>query len=530
MIKAARAVFVFLLSLILIVPGVEASVSEVIASPDLIQTSGSTADSLIPKPVSVEQTGGTFTLTADTTIFVPADFDDAAAVGQFLADTLRPATGFELVVIPVADEDVGVGIRLDILENVREMTPEAYNLSVTAEGVLLSSATPEGLFRGVQTIRQLLPPSIERDEVQAESWTMPTVEIRDYPRFEWRGAMLDVSRHFFGVDVVKRYIDLMAYYKMNRLHLHLSDDQGWRIAIPGWERLTEIGGSTEVGGGEGGYYTQEDYTEIVNYAAAHYIVIIPEIDMPGHTNAALASYAELNCDDVARELYTGIEVGFSSLCINKDITYDFVDDVVREIAAITPGPYFHIGGDESHATETVDYLTFVERVQDIVASHGKQIIGWEEIAQAELNENTIVQHWNSRLAADGVEQGAKVIMSPAQVAYLDMKYDATTPIGLSWAAFIEVETAYDWDPATRLNGVTEENIIGVEAPLWSETLEDLSDIEYMAFPRILGYAEMGWSQQADRVWDDYRVRLGAHGPRLRALGVGYYESDSVNWE
>ncbi|WP_228984746.1 family 20 glycosylhydrolase, partial [Streptomyces sp. DH12] len=183
--------------------------------------------------------------------------------------------------------------------------------------------------------------------------------------------MLDVSRHFFSVDEVKRYIDRIALYKINKLHLHLSDDQGWRIAVDSWPRLAAYGGSTEVGGGPGGHYTKDDYREIVRYAASRYLEVVPEIDMPGHTNAALASYAELNCDGVAPPLYTGTEVGFSSLCVGKEITYDFVEDVVREIAALTPGRYLHIGGDEAHSTPHEEYVAFMERVQPVVARYGK---------------------------------------------------------------------------------------------------------------------------------------------------------------
>jgi hexosaminidase len=358
---------------------------------------------------------------------------------------------------------------------------------------------------------------------------MPTGVIRDYPRFAWRGAMLDVARHFFSVADVERYLDLMAYYKLNRLHLHLADDQGWRLEIASWPNLTTIGGSTEVGGGPGGYYTQADYAEIVAYAQARYIVIVPEIDMPGHTNAALASYPELNCDGQARELYTGTNVGFSSLCISQDITFEFVDDVVREIAALTPGPYFHIGGDEAAATSDADYRLFVERAQAIVQSHGKQMVGWEEIAQTQLLPTSIAQHWNSDLALQAARQGAQVIMSPASRAYLDMKYDSTTSLGLDWAGTTDEQDAYTWDPATQVPGVNESDILGVEAPLWSETLQTLDDIEFMAFPRLLGYAEMGWSPADGRAWDEYRIRLGTHGPRLTALGVNFYAAPQIPW-
>jgi hexosaminidase len=378
-----------------------------------------------------------------------------------------------------------------------------------------------------------LPAFIEFEAVRADKSRpiqVAPIRITDNPRFEWRGAMLDVARHFFSVEEVKRYIDLIALYKFNRLHLHLADDQGWRIEIKSWPRLTTHGGSTEVGGGPGGFFTQAQYSDIVSYARDRFITIVPEIDMPGHTNAALASYAELNCDGKARDLYMGIEVGFSSLCVDKDVTYRFINDVVREIAKLTPTPYFHIGGDEVKTLTPQQYVQFIERVQKIVNSHGKQVVGWDEIAPVELWASTIVQHWRpDGTPTAAVKQGAKIIMSVANRTYLDMKYDNNTPIGLNWAANIEVKDAYDWDPATVAQGIPESAIVGVEAPIWSETLGGIRDVEYMAFPRILAIAEIAWSPAAARNWDEFRVRLATHGPRLSALGVNFYRSPSVPW-
>jgi hexosaminidase len=343
--------------------------------------------------------------------------------------------------------------------------------------------------------------------------------------------MLDVARHFFGVDDVKNFIDQLAYYKMNVLHLHLSDDQGWRIEIKSWPNLTAHGGKTEVGGGEGGFYTQEQYAEIVKYAQDRYITIIPEIDMPGHTNAALASYPELNCDGKATELYTGIKVGFSTLCTNKEITYTFIDDVIGELAALTPGPYIHIGGDESHATKIEDYIPFINRVQDMVIAHGKQVLGWDEIALATLKPNTIVQYWaKAENATKGVEQGAKVLMSPAKNAYLDMQYDSLSTYGLHWAAYIEVDKGYNWDPANLEPTIKKENIIGIEAPLWSETVSNRKEAEYLIFPRLPGYAEIGWTPKELRNWDEYKMRLANHGERMKAMNISFYPSKLVNWD
>jgi hexosaminidase len=343
--------------------------------------------------------------------------------------------------------------------------------------------------------------------------------------------MLDVARHFFSVAEVERYIDLLAMYKVNVLHLHLADDQGWRIQIDSWPRLATYGGSTEVGGGPGGYYTKAQYAELVQYAQDRHIMVVPEIDMPGHTNAALASYAELNCDGVAPPLYTGTSVGFSSLCIDKDITYHFVDDVVRELAAMTPGPYIHLGGDEAHSTPHDDYVQFVDRVQGIVASHGKRMLGWEEISGANVPSSAVAQFWDTPAEARAAaSKGMQVVMSPAQKAYLDMKYDANTPLGLSWAGFTNVQDGYEWDPGTFVSGLPEQAVLGPEAPLWSETLEDIDDIEFMAFPRMAGVAEIGWSPSDGRSWQEYRPRLAQQGPRWDVMSVNYYRSPEVDWQ
>ncbi len=497
--------------------------------------STSALDEIIPMPVSVKQAEGAFSLLFDTKIVIPAGDAGIKAVAQYLADKLHPATGFDLQVVEVSGEPAKGSIVLTTKGADSTLGTEGYDLTVSPDQVLLVANDAEGLFRGIQTIRQMLPAAIDSQSPQPGRWEIPAATIHDYPRFVWRGAMLDVARHFFKLEDVKHYIDLLAYYKLNRFHLHLSDDQGWRIEIKAWPNLTTTGSKTEVGGGEGGFYTQDQYKDLVAYAQARYITIIPEIDMPGHTNAALASYAELNCGKPTPSLYTGTEVGFSSLCANDENTYNFVDDVVKELAALTPGPYIHIGGDEAKSTNSDDYIKFVSLVQDIVKSHGKQMMGWEEIAKIKLLPTTVAQQWNSgpdadALSAKVIQQGAKLVMSPASKAYLDMKYDHSTPLGLNWAGYVSVQAAYSWDPASYVNGVSEKDILGVEAPLWSETLVTLNDIEYMAFPRILGYAEMGWTPQSARDWTTYEARLGAQGPRLTAMGVNFYAAPEVDWQ
>jgi hexosaminidase len=485
---------------------------------------------LIPKPASAVVGEGQFRLTAETDIYVEPGAEELIQIGEYLAARLNPATGFALEVVPADGPPAPGNFYLTTQDGEPALGEEGYLLMVRSERVSVVAQQPAGLFRAVQTLRQLLPAAIESATVQPGPWVIPAITIRDRPRFEWRGGMLDVARHFFGVEDIQRFIDRLAYYKLNRLHLHLTDDQGWRIMIESWPRLALHGGSTAVGGDPGGYLSLQDYAEIVAYAQRRYVVVVPEIDMPGHTNAALASYPELNCDGVAPPLYTGIEVGFSSLCVEREATFRLVDDVVRELAALTPGEYIHIGGDEAKATSEADYRHFIERVQGIVHSHDKRMVGWEEIAQADLLPTSVAQHWHSDLAATAVKRGAKVILSPASRAYLDMQYDPSTPLGLHWAGFVEVRDSYEWDPATQLAGVAEQDVLGVEAALWSETLRTLADVDYLAFPRLLGIAEIGWSPAAGRAWEEYRKRLAAHGPRLAALGVNFYRSPQVEWE
>lgn len=413
---------------------------------------------------------------------------------------------------------------------------EGYRLVVTSEAVTLAASTDAGLFYAAQTLRQLMEPAVEYEAAFPRAYALPAVEIVDRPRFAWRGAMLDVARHFFSVADAKRFVDLMALYKLNRLHLHLADDQGWRIEIPGWPKLTEIGGSTEVGGGPGGFYTLDDYREIVRYAAERHIVVIPEIDMPGHTNAALASYPELTCDGEERPLYTGIRVGFSYLCPEKEETYRFVEDVVRTLAEVTPGPFVHIGGDEVRQLTDEQYAAFMGRAQAIVAGHGKRVLGWDEIAEVDLVPGAVVQVWRpQREAGPGaiaraVDSGAQVVLSPADRIYLDMKRDSTTVLGLNWAGYNSARDAYEWDPADLVPGVPEAAILGVEAPFWSETLATFSDVTVMALPRLAGVAEIGWTPQASRSWPGYRARIAHHAARWTALGLTFDRTPEVDWE
>jgi hexosaminidase len=256
--------------------------------------------------------------------------------------------------------------------------------------------------------------------------------------------------------------------------------------------------------------------------------------MPGHVNAALASYGSLNCDGQPEPLYTGTNVGFSSLCVPKPVTYTFINDVMAELAALTPGPYLHFGGDEASSTRPSDYATFVPRVQQIIQANGKTAIGWHNIVAAPLSQTTIAEYWDTTphnpSVAAATHHGTRVVMAPANLAYLDMKYNPQTPLGQNWAGYIPVSKAYDWDPGNLIVGADPAAILGVEGPVWTETMSTLAEIEYMAFPRLPALAELGWSPWSTHDWNHFRVRLGAQAPLWSQLGINYYHSPQIPWK
>ncbi|MFI1095253.1 family 20 glycosylhydrolase [Streptomyces sp. NPDC020917] len=541
------------------------------SEPAAATAAAAVAARVVPVPAAVRAGGGAFRLTRGTAIGIAgagtraggdaaghAGSDDpsapdggdgargargatapasAAGVAAYAASLLRPSTGYPLPVVAVpagTPADRAGGIVLALGDTDRGLGEEGYRLRTGARSVVISARTAAGLFHGVQTLRQLLPAAVEsRTAVPGAAWTVPDADIRDVPRYAYRGAMLDVARHFLTVAQVERYVDELALYKVNTLHLHLTDDQGWRIAVGSRPRLAAYGGSTEVGGGPGGFYTQDDYRAIVRHAASRFLTVVPEIDGPGHTTAALASYPELDCDGKAPPLYTGTKVGFSSLCVPKPETYAFLDDVIREIAALTPGLYLHIGGDEAHSTSAADYVAYMDRVQPMVTRYGKTVIGWHQLDAAHPVPGALVQYWGTTGDESAVvaaaRAGTRVIMSPASRAYLDMQYTPASPVGQHWAGYVEARTAYDWDPASFLAGLPAGAVYGVEAPLWTETVRTGADLDYLAFPRLPGIAELGWSPAATHDWDAYRVRLAAQGPRWQQLGIGFYRSPQVDW-
>ncbi|WP_252247196.1 family 20 glycosylhydrolase [Clostridium sp. ZBS4] len=484
---------------------------------------------IIPKPLSYKIGDGNFIITKDTSIYVKGntkeETEEISKIAEFIRGKLKASTGFELNIIQGKEGKSG-SIYLTTIGAEESQGNEGYEIVTTNKNVKIIAYKAEGISRGVQTLRQLLPPDIEKNTIATDvEWNIPVSIINDKPEYNYRGLMIDVVRHFFTIGEVKRQIDYAAQYKINRVHLHLSDDQGWRLEIKKYPDLTIIGGSTEVGGGKGGYYTQEEFKDLVKYAAERYVEIIPEFDMPGHSNAALASYGFLNKDGKRKPLYTGTEVGFSSFMAHSEETYEFIEDVIKEVSEISNSKYIHIGGDEANSTKKENYDYFVDRVSKLVEKYGKISIGWDPIdTSPKINSSIILQNWkDSNEAARKKEM--KMVISIAQKAYLDMKYNDSTPYGLTWAGYIPIENAYKWDPTDY---APKELVLGIEAPLWTETITDTKAMDYMIYPRLLGYAEIGWTPKENRDWSKYKNRLEKQGKRMKNQGINYYK-DSRIW-
>ena len=490
---------------------------------------------VVPLPAHVTPAPGVvLALDVDTAIFCQGGASEVGEVAELLAAEMRPATGFPL---PVAETPAGAspaGISLALTGADPSIGTQGYRLELTARSASLRAATVEGLRNGVQTVIQLLPAAIEARTVQPGPWTLPGGTIIDFPRYPFRGSMLDLARYWFPPEFVERYIDAIARYKINYLHLHLTDDQGWRIQIDSWPRLTTHGGSTQTGGGPGGYLTKDDYRRIVEYAARRNVTVIPEVELPGHTAAALSAYPELSPDGAATPLYTGYDVGFSALDIGSPETERFVDDVIRELAEMTPGPYIHIGGEETNTLDASRYQKFVCYAESVVTRYGKTVMGWHEILTGAAPATSVGQYWyawpSHPPAAEAAAAGATFVMSPANHAYLDAKYTETQPeYGQQWAGLVEAEDAHSWDPDTTIDGVDGDSVIGVEAALFTQLTPTEQDVEFMSFPRTPVIAEVGWTPRERRDWDSLRARLAGHGERWDLRGVRYYRSPRIPW-
>jgi hexosaminidase len=482
---------------------------------------------LLPRPSTMSVGEGTFTLADPVRIVVDSSNGRLAEIGGFLAQVLASRTGFRVVESQHADPGPAIVLAL------AESAPggEGYALHVTADSVLIRSRSASGIFWGVQSLRQLLPPEFEAlDGPRPAAWLIPVVSIRDTPRFAWRGSLMDVSRHFFPASFVKRYIDLLSRYKMNVLHWHLTDDQGWRIDIPAYPRLTEVGAwRTEPDGSRyGGYYTQAEIRDIVEFARRRNVTIVPEIEMPGHAQAAIAAYPHLGCTGATAAVASRWGVSRDVFCPGNEDTFTFLEGVLDDVMTLFPSPYIHIGGDEvpkdrwracascqalmrreGLANEDELQAWFIARIARYLAAHDRHLIGWDEILDGGLADGPTVQVWRDTAhVTTAVRLGHDVIASPASHAYLDAS-PRSLPLGRVWS--------FNPVPA-GLSGVEARHVLGGEANLWAEYITP-ANFDAMAFPRILAMAEVLWSTPPRDSLDFLERVRGDHARRLAALQV-----------
>ncbi|RIJ71169.1 hypothetical protein D1871_15235 [Nakamurella silvestris] len=514
---------------------------------------------IIPVPTTVTpSTDDDFVLGPDTKILVqgttPAEVTASTDVAEKLAARLRSSTGFALPVVKTGSATGAITLKIG---DPGAAGDEAYSLKAAADGVTITARGAHGLFNGTQSLRQLLPVWADSTSVQQGPWLVPGVTITDSPRFSYRGMMLDIGRHYQPVEVAKSMVDQISAYKINVLHLHLSDDQGFRVRITGRPELTTIGGQYSMNGDPGGFWTQAEYESFVAYAAERFVDVIPEVDSPGHNNATVMAYAdkapEINCTNKKPAVWnmTGA-VGYSAMCPESPKTWEILGDITAQLSDLSKSKYYNIGGDEVPATilTHAQYDSFVDKMSNIVRAQGKIVMGWAEISSASFapvpsGVSAVAQFWANgaptgtagNTARVAVQKGMKVLMSPANRAYLDMKYVGSTPatLGQTWAGRIEVPQMYNWDPANyipalgALPAVTESDVIGVEAPLWTETIVTQDDIEYMTYPRLPAMAEVGWSAQANRNYTDFSRRLAAQGARWQLNNQNFFPSPEVPW-
>ena len=515
--------------------------------------------SIIPRPVSVRTEAGSFTLDARTVIWTDPT---SAPVAHQLALYLEPATGLTLRV-QVGGAVPSGAIALHHEPSLTRLGPEGYLLAVRSSGVEARAPELNGLFYALQTMRQLLPSAIYRDAPISPTgssieWSMPAVTIEDQPRFAWRGGHLDSARHFMPKEFVKKYIDLLALHKLNTFHWHLTDDQGWRIEIKQYPRLTAIGScrkETIVGRQSSdetqwkfdgtphcGFYTQDDLREIVAYAKARYITIVPEIEMPGHAVAAIAAYPELGVTGEPMEVATRWGV-FSDIFNAEPATIAFLQNVLTEVMQIFPGRYIHVGGDEADKAkwktsariqarikelgvgdERGLQIWFIRNMEAFLASNGRRLVGWDEPHDGGLSENAVVMSW--RGVEGGIaaaRAGHDVVMTPTSHTYFDYyqsKDQAREPLAIG--GFVPLETAYSYEPIPeQLEPQFAGHVLGAQGQIWTEYMPTPKQVEYMAFPRLAALAEVVWTSKQGRDYTDFVRRLEAHLPRLQARDVNY---------
>jgi hexosaminidase len=510
---------------------------------------------LVPQPLFLEAAEGCFVLQAETKLAAVGADPALVSLMESARELLSRATGFAF-----AQDEPGDNRIVFRVNTALPLGPEGYMLEVSAQQVLIMGKTVRGLYYGLQTLRQLLPPEIESPTlVKGVDWRMPAVTIRDEPRFAWRGAMIDVARHLFSVEEIKRFLDLMALHKLNVFHWHLTEDQGWRIEIKAYPKLTEVGawrkespkrGDRDSFDGQpyGGFYTQEQVREIVAYAQARFITIVPEIEMPGHAAAAIASHPELGNIDVpgyAPEVQTGWGIKPYTYAPREE-TFRFLETVLSEIMALFPGDYIHIGGDEAPkdqwkasafaqqvmrdnklADEHALQSWFIARIENFLRHKGRRLIGWDEIQEGGLSPTAAMMVWRDwNWATQALKQGNSVVMAPVTHCYLD--YYQADPTGEPEAlgGRITLEQCYALDPIPPgLTADEASRVLGVQGNLWTESMWDFSRLEYMAFPRLCALAEVAWTASARKDEKSFRERLAHLLKRFDLRKVNYRKLD-----
>jgi len=514
---------------------------------------------LVPLPKKLVPQEGEFIFTAETVLSYDPQNPNLEPVISFWRERFSPPTGFSFSL----DAERRTNVVQFELTSSFPGSVGAYKLSITPEKIIIQAGTPRGLFYGVQSIRQLLPPAIESRalvEVESSYWKIPCALIEDAPRFQYRGLHLDVGRHFFPVEFIKKYIDLIAYLKLNYFHWHLTEDQGWRIEIKKYPLLTKIGAfrkQTIVGHGRqkpavydgipyGGYYSQEEIREIVNYARQRFVTIIPEIEMPGHSTAALAAYPELGCTGGPYEVSQHWGVHLDVYCAGKEKTFEFLENVLREVLELFPSEYIHIGGDEvpklrwkecprcqqrikeeglKDEVELQSY--FIRRIEKFLVSKGRRLIGWDEILEGGLAPQAIVMSWRGTQGGiEAARQKHYVIMSPTGYCYFDY-YQAdprTQPLAIG--GFLPLKKVYSFEPIPEeLTPEEAQYILGAQGNVWSEYLVNEKYVEYMAFPRACALAEVTWTPPERKDWWDFLSRLQGFLHHLGALDVNYFRGN-----
>jgi hexosaminidase len=501
--------------------------------------------SIIPAPMKAEARDGQFKLTSEGSIIADDGLRDTA---KLLAERLRPASGFRLKIKSPGKEVSAGDIVLTTKGADAKLGPEGYQLSVRPTSVIIRASKNAGILYGEQSLLQLLPADIFSSKpIYDGAWTAPCVEISDAPRFAWRGLLLDVARHFYTKAEVEQVLDLVALYKLNTFHWHLVDDQGWRIEIKQYPDLTRVGAwrdgiefdldpksstAYDKNGRYGGFYTQSDIHEIVAYAAARHITIVPEIEMPGHSGAALGAYPQFGCPGVKTP---GV------YCVGNDATFTFVSNILAEVARLFPAQYIHIGGDEVNKAnwkacplcqalikneglknehELQSY--FIRRVEKIVNAQRKTLIGWSEIREGGLAPNAVLMDWIGG-GAESASSGHDVVMTPTKYCYIDY-YQSTNHAGEPKAigGFVPLQQVYQFEPVPEaLAPEFRSHVLGGQANLWTEYVANLRHAEYMMFPRLEALAEVTWSPKDSRDWENFKSRVALNEKRLDALGVNY---------